>query len=417
MRRLRRSIGIGAALTLLALGAPMDGAAAAPEGPPLSRPGGQGDENRADPRKEPGEPSRSSGTPANAAATVGCGQTVTKNTTLTADVGPCQGDGIIIGADNITLNLNGRRVFGNNDRGASGEFAGIRMANRTGVTVTGHRGTSGKTGTVEGFEAGVLIRRGSRNTVENLTVQDNVGLDDPAVFVLGDGIVMFSSSNNRILNNKVFRNGYFGGIGGSGVGTDSNLIQGNTSSENLGLDGVVSPGSGIALSSGTPGRTVNDNSVIGNITERNHRSGINLGNTLRAKVLNNVANDNGRIDLGNSAGITMNAAIANFDEETNNNLALDSLFQGNTTNRNGQFGILLDRGSSENIVRENVASENGFIGIANGFRAFDNLYDSNTALGHFFDLYDGAFPDNPDQCGSVWVNNKFETAFPEDCID
>ncbi|HSH61086.1 MAG TPA: hypothetical protein VK988_15895, partial [Acidimicrobiales bacterium] len=189
MRRLRRGISIGAALTLLLLGAPVDGASAAPDDPATSEQGGQGEERRADPADRPPRtrpaPPRSAGTPANAAATVTCGETITKNTTLTADVGPCAADGIIIGADNITLNLNGRRVFGNSDQGASGEFAAIRLAGRTGVTVTGHPGKSGKTGTVSGFEAGVVIDGGSANTVQNVTARDNIGRDDPFNAELG----------------------------------------------------------------------------------------------------------------------------------------------------------------------------------------------------------------------------------------
>ena len=43
------------------------------------------------------------------AAVLACGQTITQNTILENDVGPCQNHGIIIGADNITFNLNGRR--------------------------------------------------------------------------------------------------------------------------------------------------------------------------------------------------------------------------------------------------------------------------------------------------------------------
>jgi hypothetical protein len=36
-----------------------------------------------------------------------------------------------------------------------------------------------KTATLTGFEAGVVIDGGSANTVQNLTVRDNIGRDDP----------------------------------------------------------------------------------------------------------------------------------------------------------------------------------------------------------------------------------------------
>lgn len=47
-----------------------------------------------------------------AAAPVGCGTVVTRDTTLTADIGPCNSGGLAVGADNVTLDLGGHTVFG-----------------------------------------------------------------------------------------------------------------------------------------------------------------------------------------------------------------------------------------------------------------------------------------------------------------
>ena len=46
------------------------------------------------------------------AAQVKCGDTITTDTTLHADLVNCPNNGIIIGADHITLNLNGHRIDG-----------------------------------------------------------------------------------------------------------------------------------------------------------------------------------------------------------------------------------------------------------------------------------------------------------------
>ncbi|HSH62021.1 MAG TPA: hypothetical protein VK988_20710 [Acidimicrobiales bacterium] len=46
------------------------------------------------------------------AGQLSCGQTLTTNPTLDSNVGLCSWPGIIVGADNITLNLNGFEVFG-----------------------------------------------------------------------------------------------------------------------------------------------------------------------------------------------------------------------------------------------------------------------------------------------------------------
>src|SRR5438309_12014566 len=41
-----------------------------------------------------------------------CGTVITKDTTLQADITGCTGDGLVIGADHVTLDLNGHTVSG-----------------------------------------------------------------------------------------------------------------------------------------------------------------------------------------------------------------------------------------------------------------------------------------------------------------
>src|SRR4030095_10736114 len=43
---------------------------------------------------------------------VGCGDTITSDTTLDSDLVNCPNNGIVIGADTITLDLNGHRIDG-----------------------------------------------------------------------------------------------------------------------------------------------------------------------------------------------------------------------------------------------------------------------------------------------------------------
>ena len=46
---------------------------------------------------------------------VQCGDVITQGTTLDSDLIDCPGDGLVIGADNITLDLNGHTVDGDGD--------------------------------------------------------------------------------------------------------------------------------------------------------------------------------------------------------------------------------------------------------------------------------------------------------------
>ncbi|MEO7837478.1 MAG: right-handed parallel beta-helix repeat-containing protein [Acidimicrobiales bacterium] len=155
-------------------------------------------------------------------AALSCGTTITSDTTLAADVGPCNsGDGLIVQGSNFQLNLNGHRVFsdaplprnvGVDQDGVwiPADVVGIKLLNATGVTV--------RKGTVEGFNAGVSIENGGSNVVQGVTAQNNqapcIGEDFSsfAVGQYGDGIVVFGSPDNRLQNNTIRNNGPFSGI-------------------------------------------------------------------------------------------------------------------------------------------------------------------------------------------------------------
>src|SRR5262245_6223756 len=102
-------------------------------------------------------------TPAGASTAL-CGTTITVNTTLSEDVGPCAADGIELGADNITLNLNGHTVFGTAD---VGDGLGIWAQGRTGLTIRG--------GTVTNFDAGVALVSTTNSLVTQIVARDNIG--------------------------------------------------------------------------------------------------------------------------------------------------------------------------------------------------------------------------------------------------
>jgi len=164
---------------------------------------------------------------------VPCGAVITKNTKLVADVGPCPGLGLIVGASNITLDLNGHRVSGDPQARVSPDKPGLLLRGVSRVTIMG--------GTVEGFDAGVIIMGGGSNTVKNLTAKDNVnyrvvtGRDSQRKDVkstdgpfcdLGDGIAVFGSGGNVLKQNKIIGNGPFSGVSMIG-GSSDNVVKGN----------------------------------------------------------------------------------------------------------------------------------------------------------------------------------------------
>ena len=436
---MRRLISVGAVLSLFVLGAPIDGAAAdthVQEGPSEQ---GFGDDPLANPgrQRSAAAPAEPTGPPARAAARgiVNCGEVITKNTTLLRDGGPCPGNCIIIGADNITLNLNGHTVSGTPGIG-DGNAAGIRLPFRTGVTVTGHPGNSGKTGTVTGFDAGVFINGGSGNLVENLVVRDKIGLGGDAL--LSDGIALFHSANNRIINNRVSRNGPFDGIGVLGVDSNDNLLQGNTVEETVGDasgNDLAGEGTGIILNNfldefasprrGTP---IFNNHVLSNVVRRNSNSGISNVTHVGGRIEGNIGEDNGALGevcernrlrdgtLGpvvcrpaaapsNGIGVTTGPGAATKDTRM---LITNNQVTGNTGDGIAIGAFQFARHAFRNEITGNVATGNG--GSGNNFsRPFDGPFGRYDL--HDFSFGDGRRPE-PSCDNNVWLDNVFNTAFP-----
>lgn len=312
---------------------------------------------------------------------VQCGTVITQSTTLDSDVGPCfNTDGIIIGRSNITLNLNGHRVFAANPNGPN-ENVGIRLANVTGVTVQGP-------GTVEGFDAGIAIEGGGGNTVQAVTVQNNINdfsEEEPNACTYGDGITTFDSDNNRIIRNRVIHNGPYSGI--SLVGdSDGNLVQANIVQNNNVPN--VNPETGEVGPCGAPfsrrnqdigirieGPGADRNQVIGNTVEGNQLYGITIhgyvchppgggpsepnngGNVIQSNVVRNngFAGPNERGD-----GI----AILQQGPQSVVCVAFGNSILDNTSVANAGHGIFVGgRGSHSNTISRNTVNDNGIDGI------------------------------------------------------
>ena len=160
------------------------------------------------------------GRPALASA-LRCGATITANTTLHADLTNCVGDGLVIGADNITLDLRGHTIDGDATPATTDPDAGIKLAGHHGVTLTG--------GTVQEFDTGVLLDGAPSNSLRRLTVLRS----DP-----GRGIDLENHSDgNRIEDNTSSNNARSGIVIGSSA---DNLVRGNVTRANAtGIAGLT----------------------------------------------------------------------------------------------------------------------------------------------------------------------------------
>ncbi len=306
--------------------------------------------------------------PAAAAQPPTCGSQIRIDTTLTANVGPCT-RGITIVNDNVTLDLNGFGIIGR--QGRMDEGAGILIAGRRNVTV--------KNGRITFWDAGIAVEGGGANTFSNLLVKDNIGSGGGDY---GDGIVLSSSSDNKILGSDVIHNGPFDGIAMFGP-SSRNLIEDNVVGENnvpfTGDDGIRIEGPG----------------AKDNVVRRNTVSGSTLD------------------------------GIAIFSDQATGNLNSGNVITGNTVIANG-YGFLGARPgdgirtflrANDNTITNNTVKDNAGSGILISSGSLNNVIRNNTALGNArqaapasprFDLQDGNL--TPPCDANVWTNNRYGTA-------
>lgn len=308
-----------------------------------------------------------------AAAPPGCGDVVTASTRLTTDIGPCAHDGLIAGADNITINLGGHRVFG--QAGTAGDGVGIRVPGRTGVTV--------RNGRVTDFDAGVSVEDGaSHNSIRDLLLRDNIGDVNESDF--GDGIAVSGANDNVIRENTVVHNGPFDGIGLFGP-SSRNSVEKNVVRENdLPFVESFSMDDGIRVE----GPGAKENVVRKNAVNRNGLDGIAVFSDQRTGNLNTAnvvekntveANGFGFLDARPGDGIRLFLR------------ANETLVNGNEVHANAGSGIQVD--SMSNRILKNDARRN---------------VKHPTDPASDFDLLDS----NPNCDRNTWSRNLFVTASP-----
>ncbi len=308
-----------------------------------------------------------------------CGAQITEDTTLDADLLCPRGPALVVVADGVTLDLGGHRVAGSITFGVGGP----------GIVVRGVSGVTVRNGTVERFEVGVVIEGGSGNTIEGLTVQDNIGAPDGE---LGDGIVVNESSGNRIEGNVVRRNGPFSGIG-LGRRARNNDVRANTVADNnmshLGPElGRMTMGIRIE------GPEADHNKITGNTVTGSGCDGI--------------------VVLATCDDADSELPCAGTPPNQHNEIA-ENTASGNGTSGRGAgirvFSMPTPMAPVHNVIRDNVADDNVWYGIAIDAAALGS--GGNTAIRNRgrgngeFDGSDGALMP---PCGrNVWDANDFGT--------
>ena len=241
-----------------------------------------------------------SAAPAALAGGPACGDTITHSVTLRHDLTDCPGDGLIIGADHVTLNLAGHTIDG--DAVIGGDDTGVRLDGRQHVTVRG--------GTIEEFDHAVHLTGASHNHITHLEAtrsgdtdigrailldsgsDDNLIDGNDASFNGRSGVAVLDSSRNVITRNRTNHND----VAGMGVfGGADNQVTANVMTDN-GENGIFW-GSGH-----TGGR------LAANLIARNPEAGILMDSADEAAVTLNRLDGNGDnlVVFGNRNQVTAN---------------------------------------------------------------------------------------------------------------
>jgi parallel beta-helix repeat protein len=298
-----------------------------------------------------------------------CGDTITADTRLDGDLVDCPNNGIVIGADDITLDLNGHRISGD---GEEFEECPSREFCDFGVLNVGHDGVTVKKGSVRDFfDTGVLIGEARDNRVLDVSskgngffgfvvsessrslIRDSSGSDN--IPPEGDGLGLFGSHDLRIVDNT-FRNNPGPGIHVAFGSPHSNLIKGNSFSHN-------SPAILLEANRNRVRRNRFDRNGAGvivsgrrNVVERNRLFrdgfGIAIEKGRRNLVARNVVID------PRSRGISLGLDFADGTSIR----AVDNIVRRNEVRGSGGDGFLVNAGG-HNLLKRNTArgaKEDGF---------------------------------------------------------
>jgi parallel beta-helix repeat protein len=330
---------------------------------------------------------------------------LTKSTKLTNDLVNCPGTGLIIGADNITVDLNGHTIDGKNKESGirNQKHANVTVVNGTitdfyaaGIDAFGARGLVLRKLNVRKIGAGcrqgdicagVLLFKCTRTTINHSVISNNVpafqvsGIDvydSPGARVErnrisrnpGQGIAVFGSPNGRVVGNRLDRNR--GGMDANN-GSDFITIAGNRARGNR--------DAGIAVGALRGAR------VLGNAVSGNGDDGLFLFDLRDSVARGNRASDNftgihlyggqgGVAQFGGRHGSRNNQLLANLaidnahagiwvKGDNRKEAVVRNLISRNVASRNGRAGGIVVEGSvAANKLGGNTANANAGHGIA-----------------------------------------------------
>ena len=204
-----------------------------------------------------------------------CGQVITQNVILTSNLNCAESDGLIVGASDIVVDLNGHTISGpdvDSDTKTSSKV-GVMIPNMNNVVV--------QDGTIEGFQAGVLMTGSQNVEVKGMVIKNNqIGLFSTGASIVNAhlsiimnnqiGIAGHSTQQSTFEDNIIFQN-TLAGI--TLVNSDNSVIT---------LNSITESGNGLYIDNQSNQNNINFNNVLLNTIDVNNANGLPVntnGNT------------------------------------------------------------------------------------------------------------------------------------------
>lgn len=273
-------------------------------------------------------------------AQITCGATVTASVTLTADVTCPDTRGIVVGADKITVDLNGFTLSGDGGVGDVGIDNGL-----------GFDGVVVKNGTVRSFDEGISIGGDAqKNAITGVTIRDCVN----------DAIDLNDSDFTKVSKTTIVA---------SGVGVQIG---------ELGTGNVIEKSFVVAID-----QTGIDIAGSGNVVQKTHVSGAQDGIRVRGSGNRVVGNNVDRcramsVAIGGGLGnlVTKNTLTGAAGSGVDVRTATGTIIKSNVAHGNGNYGVAVFAGGDGSIVEKNQVRGSDLSGIwvedASGVRVVGN---------------------------------------------
>ena len=214
-----------------------------------------------------------------------CGQVITQNVVLTSNLNCADSDGLIVGASDIVIDLNGHTISGPDvdSQEKTSSKVGVMIPNMNNVVV--------QDGTIQGFQAGILMTGSQNVEIKGIVSKDN----QIGAFSTGASIVNVHLS--ILMNNQI---GFAGHSTQQATIENNNLYQNtlagitlvNSDNGVLTLNSITESGNGLYVDNQSNNNNVNFNNVLLNTIDLNNANGLPVNTNANIYDQNNCMTAN-----------------------------------------------------------------------------------------------------------------------------